>query len=193
MAVWTENFRSAFNGFHRTDVVQFIQRLTAEHERETRLLKEENERLVKELESVRENAAALQLANETLTEELSKAAEAAPAEAPPADLEAPMLPPQSVAVAAPSDFNEMELAAYRRAEMTERMARERATATTERMKAILTQTDAKLNLTVQDLDTLISAFRANYDQLCQVLDTAHRVMDESSDSLKAAADLCGEN
>ncbi|MBQ7872197.1 MAG: hypothetical protein IJ357_08660 [Oscillospiraceae bacterium] len=188
MAVLTENFRSAFNGFHRTDVVQFIQRLTAEHERETRLLKEENERLLRELESVRENATALQLANETLTEELSRAAAAAETPA----VDAPLPTPQTVVAAAPVDFNELELAAYRRAEMTERMARERAAASAERMKAVFAQADAKLNLTAQDLDTLMGAFRSNYEQVLQALDTAHRVMDESSAGLNAAADLCGE-
>lgn len=188
MAVMTENFRSAFNGFHRTDVVQFIQRLTAAHERETRLLGEENQRLLRELEAVRENLAALQSANETLTEELSKTAK--PEEAP--ALDAPLPVPQSAAAAAPVDFNELELTAYRRAEMTERMARERAAASAERMRAVFAQADAKLNLTTQDLDTLLSAFRSNYDQLMQVLETAHRVMDESSAGLNAAADLCSE-
>ena len=189
MAVMTENFRSAFNGFHRTDVVQFIQRLTAEHEREVRLMKEENERLLQELSAVRESVTALQNANETLTEELSRATapKATPA------LDAPLPTPQTAAIAAPVDFNELELAAYRRAEMTERMARERAAASTERMRAVFAQADAKLNLTAQDLDVLMTAFRSNYDQFLQVLATARKVMDESSAGLGSAADLCGES
>ena len=42
---FTENFRSALNGFNRTDVVQFIQRQTVEHEKAMRHLREENARL----------------------------------------------------------------------------------------------------------------------------------------------------
>ena len=45
VGAFTENFRSALNGYNRTDVVQFIQRQTIEHEKAMRLLREENARL----------------------------------------------------------------------------------------------------------------------------------------------------
>lgn len=45
MAIPVEKFRTAVKGFHRGDVVQFIHALTAEHERQLRVLREENQRL----------------------------------------------------------------------------------------------------------------------------------------------------
>ena len=41
MAASVENFRSALHGFNRTDVVQFIQAQTVEHEKALRLLQDE--------------------------------------------------------------------------------------------------------------------------------------------------------
>ncbi len=182
MAVTTENFRSAFNGFHRGDVVQFIQRLTAEHERETRLLQEDTARLQKELAAAREQLTALQSTNEAL---ISAAAQTAQQSEPAA--------PQTPAAAPERDWNELELAAYRRAEMTERMARERAAASAAQMRALFTQATTQLQLSEQDLDTLVSAFRSNYDQLLQTLAHTRQIMDESTAGLgSASAALCCE-
>ena len=50
------NFRNALNGFNRTDVVQFIQNQTTEHEKEMRLLREENARLQEALDAARTEA-----------------------------------------------------------------------------------------------------------------------------------------
>ena len=103
-----------------------------------------------------------------------------------------MIPAATVVKAAAPDFNEMELAAYRRAEMTERMARERANASAERMKAIFAQADEKLCVTSQDFRTLLAAFQTNFGQMEQLLETAQGIVDESSSSLKAASDICAE-
>ncbi len=190
MAVLSESFRSALHGFNRTDVVQFIQRQTTEHEKEVRLLREENARLQEALTAARAEAENCRLLKEALEAERLAAPEPAPAEQPTPALDAPMTPMASVV--APSEFNEMELAAYRRAEMTERMARERAAASTERMKRIFLQTDEKLTLTAQDMTTLLNAFQNDFDQLRALLDTARGIVNESSAGLKAAADICEE-
>lgn len=195
MAATFGNFRSALHGFNRNDVVQFIQSQTMEHERSLRSVRDENSRLQtalesarKELEECQAEKAALEIA---LRETMSAPAEA-PAEEAPAALDAPIAPVATVVSVAPSDFNEMELAAYRRAEMTERMARERAAASAERMKAIFAQADEKLMLTSQDLMTLMDAFRNDFEQMQQLLSTAQGIVSESSDGLKAASDLCAE-
>ena len=107
-------------------------------------------------------------------------------------LDEPIAPVETVVTAAPSDFSEMELAAYRRAEMTERMARERATASANRMKTVFEQTDEKLTISVQDIATAYDALRIDYEQMMQVLATVQGIVNESSLGLKAAADICGE-
>lgn len=192
-----ENFRSALHGFNRTDVVQFIQNQTAEHEKALRQLKEENERLQEALDAARSDLEAANADVESLRAELKankSEAAAEPESAAPSvgGLDAPMAPVTSVVAAAPSNFNELELAAYRRAEMTERMARERAAASTERMKTIFAQADEKLTLTAQDVQTMFDTFHADFERLQQVIVTAQGIVDESSASLKASVDLCAE-
>lgn len=193
MAANIENFRSALHGFNRTDVVQFIQAQTTEHEKSLRLLREENARLQEALEAARAKAERLNLQNEALAAELEAAKQAVntpePAEIP---LDAPIAPAASVVATAPTNFDELELAAYRRAEMTERMARERATASAERMKTIFAQADKKLSLTSQDFATLVDTFRSDFEKVQQVLTTAQGIVDESSAGLKAAAEIAGE-
>ncbi|MGN1307643.1 MAG: hypothetical protein ACI4V3_08245 [Faecousia sp.] len=194
MAVNIENFRTALHGFNRTDVVQFIQAQTAEHEKALRLLREENTRLQEALEAARAEAAEASAQLEALTAAQEAAAQSAEAVPSPSEaaLNAPMAPMASVVSAAPSNFNEMELAAYRRAEMTERMARERAAASAERMKTVFSQADEKLTLTSQDFATLLDTFRNDFDKLEQLLSTAQGIVDESSAGLKAAAEVAGE-
>lgn len=193
MAVSINNFRSALNGFNRTDVVQFFQKITAEHEKELRVAREENSRLQNQLEEIRRERDALAQEKSALLEQLAEASKAPAVEEPVTPvLDAPIAPAAVVSGAAVTDFNEMELAAYRRAEMTERMARERAAASAERMRSIFAQADAKLRLSVQDVDTLSESFRTAFDQLQQVLETAQGIVAESSDGLKAAQDICAE-
>ena len=194
MAATIGNFRSALHGFNRNDVVQFIQSQTMDHERTLRTAKEENNRLQSALEDLRRELAACKeelSATQAALEEAKNLAEESSAQAP-NGLDAPMVSPVTVVDTAASDFNELELAAYRRAEMTERMARERAAASAERMKAIFSQADEKLLLTSQDLTILINAFRSDFEQMQQLLSTAQGIVNESSDGLKAAAELCEE-
>ena len=194
------NFRSALHGFNRTDVVQFIQAQTMEHERALRVMKEENDRLKEALEAKRLELEVCQEEKASLASQLKEALAAVPvaveaeeaAEAPLPNLDAPMAPATTVVAATATNFDELELAAYRRAEMTERMARERASASAQRMQTIFSQAEEKLNLTSQDLATLLDAFRNDCEQLQQVLTTTRGIVDESSASLKAAADLASE-
>lgn len=198
MASSIGNFRSALHGFNRTDVVQFIQSQTMEHEHALRVLREENDRLKDALEQKRVEAEGYLAEKEALAAQLEEILAAAPAaeeeanEAPLPDLDAPMAPTATVVAAAATNFDELELAAYRRAEMTERMARERAAASAERMKTIFSQAEEKLNLTSQDLATMLDAFRNDCEQLQQVLATTRGIVDESSASLKAAAELTSD-
>lgn len=192
-----DNFRSALHGFNREDVVQFIQQQTLAHEKATRQQNEEIVRLQNALEAARKENEQLRIQNQELTASLREAEEAAAAavteeEEPSPELDAPMAPVATVVASAPSDFNEMELAAYRRAEMTERMARERAEAASDRMKTIFSEADEKLKITNQDVATLCETFRHDFEQLQQVLTTAQGVVSESSSNLKAASDVTDE-
>lgn len=194
----TDNFRSSLHGFNRTDVVQFIQQQTATHENAMRSLKEENARLQEALDAARAENERLLMQNESLVLELEAVRmaivepQAEPQPEPTPVLDAPIAPVEAVVTTLPSDFNEMELAAYRRAEMTERMARERAASSANRMKMIFTQADEKLTLSAQDISTVYDALRTDYEHLQQILTNIQSVVNESSSGLKAAADICNE-
>lgn len=189
------NFRSALNGFNRADVVQFIQNQTTEHEKALRLLREENARLREELDVLRAQLAQRPAEPDPVPAPIElpeppAASEPEPAAAP--DLDAPIAPAASVVSVAPAEFNELELAAYRRAELAERIAKERAAASAERMRSVFAQADEKLNVTAQDFATLMETFRHDFDQIQQLLATAQGIVSESSGSLKAASDICAE-
>lgn len=194
------NFRNALNGFNRTDVVQFIQNQTTEHEKEMRLLREENARLQEALDIARTEAeeaksalASMISVSSDLSDYPTSEDTALPeAAAPVAELDAPIPPAATVIAPVPSDYNEMELAAYRRAEMTERMARERALASANHMKSVFAQADEKLTLTSQDMSTMIDTFRNDFEKMQQLLATAQGIVNESSSGLKAASDICNE-
>lgn len=109
MADHTYSFRSALNGFHRGDVISFLEALTLKHAAE---LEEKTEalRLVKEeVERLRQ---------ETLRLQALAAKPGAEKEKPAADTPRNALPDAAV--------QEQELEAYRRAERYEREARVRA-------------------------------------------------------------------
>lgn len=225
---FTENFRSALNGFNRTDVVQFIQRQTVEHEKAMRHLREENARLKQAATEPTGDSGAFQAANAALesqvedltnrlnaatqqytalmaeNEKLKAALTAANAEldaakkeletAKEADsatspsLDRPIAPPTGMATA-PGSFDELELAAYCRAEQTERMARERAAASSERIRGIYHQAESKMNLTASDMAVLMDNLRNNCDQMQALMETARNILAESAEGLKASADL----
>lgn len=212
----TENFRSALHGFNRNDVVQFIQKQRADFEKELRMSREENNRLKETLRITRTELDACHMEKAALMTEITALREAAAApkapevpvvvadiptapvaapavqEAPaavPAATESPAIP----VVAVPSNFNEQELAAYRRAERTERLAQERAESNAERMREIFQKASGDLDASAQDLSVLFSALRNNFDQLQEALDGAKAIVGSSSDSLKAVDALAQNN
>ena len=184
---YTDNFRTAMRGFNRTDVVQFIQRLTAEHEKELRALREENERLTNALDAAQTDLQAAVDEKAVLEDQLlalREQPEEAEAAAPDV-LDAPIAPAEAASTPAGANLTELELAAYRRAEMAERLARERAAAADEQMKALFAQSREKLTLATGDFATMLEAFQTNFDQLRQVIQSAQGVLNESGDGLTA--------
>ena len=146
MAATTDSFRSSLHGFNRMDVVQFIQKKTSEHELELRRLAEERTRQQEELEQQKKELAARQEESERQKQELSQLrAELAELREQNAALRQAQEPAgQPAAAVQKPRYDEMELTAYRRAEQTERMARERAAASAVRMRSAFEQAEEKL-------------------------------------------------
>lgn len=212
-----EGFRTQLKGFHREDVINFIQQQTQEHERRVRTMQEEIARLQGELNDARTEAerahGAQEAEAETTQEELAQASErcaeleaenaaareeiarltkrcealesAAPKHPEPTAEEKP-------AAEEPENYKELELAAYRRAELAERMAKERAAASDEQMKRILALTDERLMHTSQDFQTLLETFTKDFEQLRQVIRSAQALVAESAGGLQETASTCAD-
>lgn len=211
-----EGFRTQLKGFHREDVINFIQQQTQEHERRVRTMQEEIARLQGELNDARTEAerahGAQEAEAETTQEELTQASErCAELEAENAAareeiarltkrceaLEAAAKQPEPAAeekpaAEEPENYKELELAAYRRAELAERMAKERAAASDEQMKRILALTDERLMHTSQDFQTLLETFTKDFEQLRQVIRSAQALVAESAGGLQETASTCAD-
>lgn len=178
----TETFRTSLHGFNRTDVVQFIQKMTTAHEKELRLREEENDRMRQDLDTLRDEAAQLRAQNEALTAQVKELLQAAPE-----PLEHPVSEPQAAA-----DIAEKELAAYRRAEGMERKARERAEATTRLLKNVFAKANERLNAGSKEFSSAAETLRADYERLQQLLADAKGVFDASAEELQSAGDALDE-
>ena len=156
----SQNFRSAFNGFNREDVVHYIEYLNAKHTAEVNQLQSELDFLNTKLESARQNTqlqtqleealAAIEALKAERDDALAKANAIGPAlEERCAQLEAQLRSAEeaknnALQHAAKCQV-EQELEAYRRAERTERMARERADMIYRQTNGILKEVSLRVN------------------------------------------------
>ncbi len=141
------NFRTAFNGFHRKDVVDYIEYMNNKHNAEKEQL---NNRHIAELEQLNaQHAAQLEKLNAQL-----EAASNAPsedglqekleaAELRILELEEELAKQTPAAPAEVKSCTEEELEAYRRAERAERQANERAKQIYDQANAVLAEATLK--------------------------------------------------
>ena len=138
-----QKFRSALNGFNREDVVRFIEYANARHEAEVTQLKEELAALRAELENY-------QPADDSRVEELEqKCAQL--------EQENAALKEQAATAEKNQTPTEEELAAYRRAERAERVAKTRVSQMYIRANAALADTAANLDETAAGLGKAAAA------------------------------------
>ena len=118
----TANFRTSIGGFHRGDVVNFIEETSIAHEKTVRKLKEDSSKLQQQL------AAAL-AERDALAAQLEQAQLALEAQDVPKQECGEQIQssqPVSCEASRTAELDELELAAYRRAEAAERSAQQRA-------------------------------------------------------------------
>ena len=185
----TQNFRTALNGFHRQDVVNYIEYMNNRHNSQIQQLNTQlqNAKADPELQARLEAAEArIQELEEAGNQEL-EAAQARIQELE-AQLAAAQAAPQAtpaapVAVVAAPSPTEQELEAYRRAERAERLANERAMHLQERANAILADVSLQADAYVKDVQeaqnlllaslerfrTTITSLNPNLEQAAQTL------------------------
>ena len=166
------NFRTAFNGFNREDVTHFIEYLNARHAAEINQLKAELD-----LERNRPAVAA-----EDHSEELAAAlAEIEALKAELAQLRQ-RSPEAETAPAVPSGTAQ-ELEAYRRAERTERVARERAELIYHQVNGVLADASVKVEDAYTRIDGLSQQVAAQLAQLQEAVTGSRQALSDAAATL----------
>ena len=170
------NFRGAFNGFNREDVVHFIEYLNARHAAEVNQLQAELDLLRNRAASApvddhREELAAALAENEALKVQIvslqARLTEAAAAAAVPA---------------VPSS-TDRELEAYRRAERTERVARERAELVYHQVNGVLADASVKVDEAYGRIDGLTQQVTAQLSQLQEAVTASRQALSDAAATL----------
>lgn len=170
-----QNFRPAFNGFNREDVVHYIEYLNTKHTGAINQLKSENQTLADELEALRatpdltEECAQLQAENEALQQQCQDLA---------AEIES--LKQQLEEAQQFTPLADEELEAYRRAEKAERTARERA-------RQIYCQATGALADATTQVDDAAEHFKILSQRISEQLSELQVTVDKSKNALQGAA------
>ena len=163
-----QNFRSAFNGFNREDVVRYLEYINSKHTAELNQLQNEVEYLRSRLESnePQQDIAALEAERDELRAQMEELTARC------AELE--------TAAEAPVATMEQELEAYRRAERTERQAKERAELVYHQVNGVLADATVKV-------DGIAAEISGMADQVMSQLTQLQIAVGSSKQALKDAA------
>ena len=200
-----QTFRSAFNGFHREDVVNHIAYMTTKHETLVKELRSENDTLRTELEDLRarldedtatqDRAAELEQALEgkdaelaALKEELETANQLLNEQAEQMAALREELEEAREAAAKPAAIEKSanhwdELRAYRRAETAERQAKERVNDLYTSANTALRGAGATLGDTNAAFEALAEKFRADLVELMNAIETGRTALTTAADTL----------
>ena len=184
------NFRSAFNGFHREDVVHYIEYLNSKHANQVNQLESEKQTLAEELEVLLEKAEQVAALEEECQQLRQRCQELeTPSEEDPAEVIA-QLRAQLEEVTAQRDaalenqsgrdLTAEELEAYRRAERLERTARERSS-------QLYRQATSTLAEATGHVDTAAGQFRQIAERLNAQICEMQIVVENSKNALTDAA------
>ena len=196
-----QNFRTAFNGFNREDVVHYLEYLNTKHNNQINQLTAENESLRQQLSSMpeREDQQLLITSLEEKCEDLTRlleqaqarcdeleraAAQKASAEVPAEVPEkAPVPVPAPEPVLSPSAMDELET--YRRAERTEREARERAELVYFQANSVLTEAAAKVDGITCDITEMADKVMNDLTQLQVAVSSSKQALQDASSIMNA--------
>lgn len=177
----THRFRSALGGFNRQDVVQYIEYMNTKHTAQVNQLTNEVDFLRTKLES-RQDTPEQAEAIAALTEErdalLQQVAELT---ARCAALEAQLAEqPEAPAYSAAE-----ELEAYRRAERTERQARERAELVYHQINGILADATAKVDGVSAEVGGMADQVMAQLNQLQAAIGSSKQALKDAASTMYA--------
>ena len=185
-----QNFRSAFNGFNREDVVRYLEYINTKHTTQVNQLNSEVDYLRTRLEasqpdlSLVEERDALQARIQELEErcaQLEQQLAAAPQAAPAVQeaVEEPAAP--AAVVVSVSD----ELEAYRRAERTERMAKERAELVYHQVNGVLAEAAGKVDGIATEIGTMADQVMSQLTQLQAAVSGSKQTLQDAVSTMYA--------
>lgn len=207
------NFRSAFNGFHREDVVHYIEYLNAKHTAEVNQLNTQLEQLRNQnavpmdVQELQNQLAAAQEINDQLQAQVAELEErcglmgeqevdapAAEEAAPASDLEARcqelerQLEEAKAASAVSSQYHfTQELEAYRRAERAEREAKARAEVVYRQANGALADATVKVDEAFAQIGDLADKVNEQLMQLQSAVTASRQALSDASASLYTIA------
>lgn len=187
-----QNFRSAFNGFNREDVVHYLEYLNARHTSQVNQLTAENEELRAQLEQLPDGdhvllVDSLQNRCTELTQQLEEAL-ARCAELEQRLSEAQPVQPES-APAEPAPPVELpvsgELEAYRRAERIEREARDRAELVYFQANGVLSEATAKVDGIAAEITDMADHVMGQLTQLQVAVSSSKQALQDAASIMAA--------
>ena len=177
-----QNFRSAFNGFNREDVVHYLEYINTKHTNQVNALTAEAEELRARLAQQPDEAQLflleqLQVQCTELTERLEEAeAQKVQLEQRCAELEQQLEGKQDSAAPVPS----AELEAYRRAERAEREAKERAELVYYQANGVLTEATAKVDSIAIEITDMADQVMSQLTQLQMAVSSSKQALQDAS-------------
>lgn len=197
------NFRSAFNGFHREDVVHYIEYLNAKHTAEVNQLNTQLEQLKAQnavptdVAELQDQLAAAQEINDQLQAQIAELEERCGAASEVETVVEEAASEQSLeerckdlerqlqeAQAASSQFHfTQELEAYRRAERAEREAKERAELVYRQANGALADATVKVDEAFSQIGELADRVSEQLSQLQQAVTVSRQALADASASL----------
>ena len=163
-----QNFRSAFHGFNREDVVRYLEYINAKHASQVNQLTNDAEFLRRKLEAM-PDVSALEQERDDLKLQLSELQDRCAA------LEA------RLAQGGEAPTMEQELEVYRRAERTERMARERSELIYHQAGSILTEASEKVDALSAQVTPMAEDILARLKDLTTAVESGRNALREALD------------
>ncbi len=185
----SQNFRSAFNGFNREDVVHYLEYLNAKHSNQVNQLTAENEALRQQVDALPEleNQQSVISSLEDRCAELTRQLEESQARC--AELEQQLAqsaaPEQTAETPALSPIASDELEAYRRAERIEREAKERAELVYFQANSVLIEASAKVDGISSDITQMADKVMTQLTQLQVAVSSSKQALQDAASIMGA--------
>ena len=176
-------FRSALNGFNRSDVANYIETSSAEHQRALQALQMQVDNLTGELEQAQAALDAQVSRNTELQKQLEETETALKSTEEALDEAMTMLTEEPEPVEEEEetpDYASMELEAYRRAEAMERASSERVAKVNQQLNDLLDQVSGRYEQTGQEIQVLTEDIRINLARLEEALSDLNVIFEETT-------------